>query len=394
MNNNISKYTKCSYCCACMNTCPTDAIKTQVNGLYYSLSVDEQKCIGCGKCVSVCPVNIPHYTQQLISGYAGYVDDDDILYSSSSGGAFYAVAQTVLKKDGAVYGAAFTENSRAVVFQSTDEKQLHCLQKSKYVESDIGYTFRKIEKDLKDNRFVMFCGTPCQAAGLKRFLGLDYENLLVCDFSCGGLPSHVMFDDYLNEIEKNHKSKIDFLDFRPKNYGWQNHSVYIQFQNGRVYTRLAGIDPYFKAFLHGLSKRDYCYSCDFANNHASDLIFADFWLYNSLSDLDNQDRGLSLVLTNSEKGETIMKSLSEKFVMKEIPLSVASYNIKDGHANSQIIDVHNSFLHDVSKIGFIKAVNRYLPPSVVVDWKCWIKQVVMRKKYEGSKKTGDKHFVY
>lgn len=387
MKNNITKYNKCAICGACVNVCPVDAVCVQNNSNFYSVSVDSSKCINCGKCISVCPVNNLVKVQHLHSGYVGYVNDNKVLYTSSSGGIFYAIAQLVLEKRGVVYGAAFSEDSHTVEFKSTDEVPLSYLQKSKYVESNIGIVFRRIQRELDKGRQVLFCGTPCQAAGLKNFLKREYDNLVICDFSCGGLPSHKMYDEYLTSLEKKYKSKVKIVDFRPKNFGWENHSIFIQFMNGKIYTRLATLDPYYKAFFNSLDKREYCYQCDFSDNHSSDLILADCWLFKKISKMNNNHRGLSLVLTNSVKGEKIMEDISKQIIVEKIPLEKASYNIKTGHLSPNIIQRHNQFLKIVETDGFLVAVKKVLPSSILKEWKQWLKQILKRGKYERSKKN-------
>lgn len=385
--NNVSQFQKCANCGACVNICPVNAICVDRENLYYSLYIDESRCVACGRCIAVCPVNSPSKTQNLIAGYIGYMADNAVLLSSSSGGLFHAIAQLVLDSKGIVFSAAFSEDQHSVVFRSTDEIALRALQKSKYVESDIGDSFRRIKMELINGRNVLFCGTPCQAAGLKRFLGKEYDNLIVCDFSCGGLPSHQMYDQYLRHLEKRFSSKVKLVDFRPKNFGWDTYSIYIQFNNGRTYTRLATLDSYYKGFLNSLTKRDYCYECDFSDNHSADIILADFWMYKHLSDMDNHNRGLSLVLTNSEKGERIMKKIKPKLVLQTISLEKGSYNIRNGHLSQKVIDRHRNFVELVKEKGFMYAINSEVPMSLFKDWKQWVKQLIKRGRYEGSKET-------
>lgn len=387
VKNNISQFSKCANCGACFNICPTNAISVDGGEMYYTIRVDDAKCVMCGKCVSVCPVNSPVNTQNLIGAYYGYADDHDILYSSSSGGIFHALAQKILNEGGVVFGAVFSEDSHAVVFRSTDDTELCALQKSKYVESNVGDSFRRVKEALEKGRNVLFCGTPCQSAGLKRYLGKEYEKLLVCDFSCGGLPSHQMYHQYLCELEKRFSSKVASVDFRPKNFGWENHSIYIRFENGKEYTRLATLDPYYKGFLNSFSKRDYCYDCDFADNHSADIILADFWLFKRLSDMDNHDRGLSLILTNSEKGERVMQELAPSLVLQTLPLEKAAYNIKNGHLSQAEKERHAHFVKVVCNEGFISAMNKEMPFTLRKDWKQLAKQLLKKGKYEGSKET-------
>ena len=379
MKNNISQFNRCSACGACLNVCPVDAISENKHGLYYDMIVDDVKCIDCGQCKQVCPVNCPEDRQSLVAGYAGSHNDGGVVCRSSSGGAFHAIAEMILEKGGVVYGAVYSDDMHEVVFGDTDHYPLESLQKSKYVESYVGTSFRKIKEQLQSGRHVLYCGTPCQSAGLMRYLKVDYPNLLVCDFSCGGLPSHIIFEDYLGRLEKQHNSKVKMVDFRPKNFGWENHSIYIEFENGDCYTKLATFDPYYRGFLHSLTKREFCYDCSFSNNHYADIILADFWMYREYSDL-KKGNGLSLILTNSKKGENVMSLLLNNMSLVEIPLEKASYNIKEKKTSSRICAMHYEFLKSYEEDGLEIAINKYdkIKPTTYIRQQ--IKQIVKRRR--------------
>ncbi len=378
--NNISVFDKCANCGACLNVCPVNAISVSESGYYYMPQVDGSLCINCGKCISCCPVNSPKKAQNLIAAYAGYCFDDKVLSLSSSGAAFYAIAQTVLKKGGIVFGAVFSEDNKKVIFGNTDEVPLCKIQKSKYVESNVETSFNKIKDFLTLGRYVLFCGTPCQAAGLQRYLNKSYDNLLICDFSCGGLPSHKIFADYIDYLQRKYKSEATTVDFRPKNYGWSVHSILVKFKNGKAYTNLATLDPYYRGFLKGLTKRDYCYNCDFADNHYSDIILADFWLYKQLSDLNNDDKGISLLITNSLKGEQVIKEIMSEMKLSSLDIEKASYNIKNGHSKSVMIKRHNNFLKALESEDYIKAVNIFDSISLRFKFKQILKKYIKRAK--------------
>lgn len=368
---NISEFDKCANCGACLNVCPVNAISIIEDGYYYMPYVNADLCINCGKCACVCPVNVRKSAQNLIGAYGGFYLDDKVISESSSGGAFYAIAQIILKKGGIVFGAVFSEDSKKIVFGNTDDVALDKIQKSKYVESNVYFTFRTVKEILKTGRYVLFCGTPCQAAGLKRYLDKDYENLLICDFSCGGLPSHKIYKEYIDYLEKKYGSKVLSVDFRPKNFGWNVHSLLVKFQNGKKYTDLATIDPYYRGFLKSLTKRDYCYSCDFADNHYSDIILADFWLHKKLSYLNNNNKGISLIITNSQKGEQFIEEIKPKMELVPLDIKKASYNIKNGHLDKETIGRHNDFLKSLESTDYIKAINKF--DSIKAGYK--IKQI-------------------
>lgn len=379
MAKNISEFKKCANCGACYNACPTGAITVSGSGYYYLPQVDSARCTGCGRCVSVCPVNSPQRVQALQAGYAGYVPNNAVLLQSSSGGAFYALAQNVLKNGGVVFGAAFAQNQESVAFCSTNEQPLQKILKSKYVESSVNFSFQQIKQQLTAGRQVLFCGTPCQAAGLKRYLNRNYENLLVCDFSCGGLVSHKIFKDYLQWLEEKYGAKAATVDFRPKSFGWNAHALKVNFTNGRQYLQLATLDPYYRGFLKSLTKRDYCYECDFADNHYADIILADFWLHKKLSSLENGNKGLSLILTNSKKGQQAVQQLAGCMQLTPLPLEKAAYNIKSGHQSQQAIVRHQSFMAALEKTNYNAAVNQFDPLplhyKIKQQVRKWVKKV-------------------
>ena len=264
MNNNIIDFDKCANCGACYNICPKKAITLNENNLYYELQVDNDKCISCGICKQVCPVNSPIKNQKVINAYGAIHNNEEIVLRSSSGGIFSAIAQYVIDNGGIVYGACYSDDFKNVNICSSETHTLEQICRSKYVESRVNQSFLEVKEKLHDNKLVLYCGAPCQIAGLKRFLKEDYDNLITCDFSCGGLPSHKMYQEYLSYIKKKLRAKsITEVNFRPKIYGWEKYAIKIKASN-KVYKKWAFADVYFSCFLkQRLSIRDYCYECSF-----------------------------------------------------------------------------------------------------------------------------------
>ena len=355
--NNICDFSKCSNCGACYNICPVNAISVNSDTMYYSLCVDEKKCTHCGLCKKACPVNAPEKKQNLTSAYMGYNRNTDIVKNSSSGGIFAAIAQHILENGGKVFAAAFSEDFRAVEIKSTDEISLEKLMRSKYVESLVGVSFQKIKQALTDGCTVLFCGTPCQVAGLKRFLMKEYENLITCDFSCEGMASHRTYEEYLAKTEKNLKAPITDVNFRAKLYGWSRHSIKITAQNGKSYKNFAMADPYFYSFIGcAINLRKYCLECEFPENHYSDIILADFWAYKRLSKVKNDDTGLSLIITNSPVGEAIIQTISADVTFTRLDLEKASYNMKNKAHNDAFYGRYEKFVADCEAKGFLSTM--------------------------------------
>ncbi len=347
MKNNISKFNKCTNCGACYNACPVDAISVDASSFFYKCVVDEKKCINCGKCVVVCPLNTPKQKQKLYSAIAGWSKDDELVKKSSSGGAFSVLANYFLENGGVVYGAVYSDDKKTIIFRGTDEVPLDEIRRSKYVESSVGFIFRKIKKELEDGKLVLFCGAPCQVAGLKRYLIKEYENLTTCDFVCGGMPSHKLYEHYINELEKKYNSKVTHVNFRSAEYGWSVHSMLCFFENKKKYTKYAAIDPYFDAFVHKrMSIREDCYDCQFTNNHHADLILSDFWVWQAHSKLQNDECGISLIVSNSLKGETFLDLFRKDMEYEEIGINYAGPYVTEEKITNIDIKKREKFLND------------------------------------------------
>lgn len=361
--NNILDYTKCSNCGACYNACMNNAINVAKDGLFYKLTVDENKCTGCGICKKVCPVNNLSKKQNIKKAYALIHNNEDVVRRSSSGGAFTAIADWVLSEGGIVYGAVYSDNFREVKISSTENKILDELRRSKYVESQVEYSFRDIKKQLElSDKIILFCAAPCQIAGLKSFLKKEYSNLITCDFSCGGMTSHKIYAEYLSYIEKRLGSKICEVNFRPKIYGWSNHAIKIRSENGKEYKRFAKSDIYFDCFVgknHHKIVRDYCLNCEFANNHYSDIIMADLWKYKTVSNIKNDDKGISLIITNSDLGEKIIKNISKKVALTILDTEKASYNLVPKQYSDNFRENRKQFLQKCKNDGFIQATRNF-----------------------------------
>ena len=327
MSNNISQFTSCANCGACMNICPTDAISMDTSEYFYRYVVNSEKCLDCGACVKVCPLNTPIPHLNLKGAYGGWHRDKKVVKTSSSGGAFTAIANYVLSKGGVVYGAAYTDDCKEVVCKSTEDTTLDNIKRSKYVESTVRFAFREIKAKLEEGRYVLFCGTPCPVAGLMRYLDRHYERLLTVDFACGGLTSHRVYQEYLSHLEKRFHSNVCAVNFRAGLYGWKIHSLKIDFENRKSYKMPAELDPYVYSFMYARCANRYnCFDCKFRDTHYSDFVIADYWRWFEYSNLQNDETGISLILTNSEKAEQVIEYLSEEMYLEKQDLNKASYN--------------------------------------------------------------------
>ncbi len=308
---------RCTGCFACMNVCPTDAIvKIDDSEGFFCPDINMDKCIGCGKCMDACPVLTP---QQLIESmlqevYAAWSLDKEIRYQSTSGGVFSELAREWLMQKGMVCGAQYgTKHHIEHVIIETEEG-LERIRQSKYAQSDIGLCYRRIRDLINQGIKILFCGTPCQCAGLMSFLGGQPDGLFIVNFVCRGANSPGAYNAFLKWLENRYEAEISRVWFKNKTHGWNRFSTRVEFENGQVYSE----DRYHDVFIRGyieqnLYMRECCHNCEFRNlRMTGDITLADFWGVKLEDKSKDIDRGTSLVIVNTEKGRELFDSIKPR----------------------------------------------------------------------------------
>ena len=304
-----SKY-HCTGCGACFDACRVGALSMREDGEGFSYPViNDELCVRCGECENACPSDRARVLHDGTQAFCMFSKDEEVCNNSSSGGAFTLIAREAFKKGGTVYGAGFDEDFKIVHLSVSDEKELGKLRTSKYVQSDVMGRYREIESRLKEGEVVLFSGTPCQIAALKRFLGKPYDGLLAIDLVCHGVPSPGVWRRYLKECHGNHE--IASINFRDKTRGWNGFGMKIAYQDGSEYYNLATDDPFERAFLANLTLRPVCHQCQYKTiSRCSDITLADYWGVELVHPELKEQQGVSLVLVHSKKGEQVIQSLA------------------------------------------------------------------------------------
>ena len=351
----------CVGCTSCQHICPVHAIsmKRDDKGFLYP-SIDLKICTDCGKCICHCPVYMPgEMTDNRISAFYGQHNNPDIVMGSSSGGAFTKLAEQVIHQDGVVYGALFDASDKRVKYSGTKDISLDALRKSKYVASELDSVFSDIKTNLSKGIKVLFCGLPCHSAGLRKYLGYDDDNLIICDFICGGVASPKCFQDYCMILESKYGSQISNVDFRAKVKGWKEHSIKVAFQNGKTYSSSAMHDRFFRGYFEKPYQRDCCYHCKYRLHHVSDIIIADYW--GAIAQrIEHNNLGLSMVISNSEKGDRYIKEVFDKGSgFEEMPVQMSDYAFKQETERYEKAKQVSAFFWDLyRKKGYVSASNR------------------------------------
>ena len=368
----------CTGCGACNNICNHNAIrmeKDEEGFLFPTINTDQ--CVECHLCEQSCPVLHPdtNANNEMPKAFAVWSQRDRIY--SSSGGAFSAFARMTLAEKGVVFGASFDEHLHCRHIEIQDEKELSALRGSKYVQSATGDCYKRIKDALRTGRQAYFVGTPCQVAGLRKYLHRDYDNLLTSDLICHGVPSNDLFVRQIRQLERKHGYKIkDFL-FRSKQRFGQGCDLQVVTADGKSRFYNAELMPYFYGFWNNITLRPSCYVCRFANTQrASDITLGDYWLAKKEFPGVKMSKGLSLALVNTGKGQKVWNEIKSDIEWRESTLQQAERGQGQLKAPVGRPKANTDYLASYSQLDFTQCCRRYLTPSLKYTLKCHIKNAV------------------
>lgn len=364
----ITDKAKCCGCTACYNICPKKAIKMveDEEGFLYP-KVDTETCIKCGVCDKVCPITQnknKDCKDMPLKAYVVRNKDEEILTNSASGGFFSAIAKYVLRKGGCVFGAIYNEKMEVVHYGTEREDELVKFQSSKYVQSALKDTFIEVGEKLFAGKLVCFSGTPCQVAGLKNWLSKDYDNLITVDLICHGVPSPLLWREYLKYQKKKFGSEIVDSNFRNKDYGYHNGTLKLNFKNKKIHHGSSRNDIMMKCFFGEISSRPSCYQCAFKQaRHISDFTIFDCWHADKLVEtIENDDKGYTNLFINSAEGLEILSQLKSYLDVYETDAELAiQYDGPMVRKSAVAHPMRDRFLKEISLNGLENAVKKYIP---------------------------------
>ena len=313
----------CCGCSACASVCPRRCISMQSDseGFLYPV-IDRNICVDCGLCEDVCPFLNIQSERKPVKVYAAKCKDNELRLKSSSGGMFSLLAVSVIEEGGVVFGVRFDDNWQPIFDYTENITDLEAFRGSKYVQAIVGNAYIDAKAFLKQGRKVMFSGTACQIAGLKKFLKTEYENLLTVDVVCHGVPSALVWRQYLQEIKMSERREdrgkntvlsspkdipvITGISFRDKKLGWKKFSFVVRGksaeggQNSVLLSDMHQENRFMQAFISNLILRPSCYDCKVkAGRSGSDITIADYWGIKNYHPEMDDDKGTSLVMVNT-----------------------------------------------------------------------------------------------
>ena len=354
----------CSGCGACLNSCAAGALTMQPDGRgFYYPSVQETLCVSCGRCTAVCPkLNPPETGTDEPACYALWAEDE-IRDASSSGGAFTLLAEEILGRGGVVCGVVMNGEHRAVHTLVRDADGLRAMRKSKYMQSDTGFIYRDMLRELKAGKPVLFTGCPCQVAAARSYCRDYAEKLYLADIFCTGVASAQEWEEYLKSVAA--PEEIAGADFRDNRYGWHCDALTLHMKDGRERHIPASEYLYGRALFSHLTTRDGCEDCEFSGlRRQGDLSIGDFWGISKYDRALNDGKGTSVVLCNTDKGRELLEAVKDRAkLLREVPLS-ATIGRNRLTAKAGIHPAHERFKALYPMLPFTKAAedaleNRY-----------------------------------
>lgn len=324
MLDEILQEIECTGCSACSQKCPQSCIEMLPDSEGFLVPVvDLSECIQCGVCVETCPEKV--YVEKRASkrAYLAVGKDNKLTYFSASGGAFITIAKYVVDMlGGIVFGCAFDNNMHARHIGVQSLEGLKQLQGSKYVQSEIGDSYTLCEKYLREGKYVLFSGTPCQIAGLLSYLGKEHERLITMDIVCHGVPSPALFKRYIKELSSGRKGQVRSYRFRTRQIKRKSaHISTISYKIGKQKIPNQ-YDAYYRLFLSGSVFRNSCFQCRYAElKRVADFTIGDCDSATEYSKIYETESASTLLLNTDKAFKLWNKGVESLFITHKLDLT-------------------------------------------------------------------------
>lgn len=317
----------CCGCTACQTLCPAQAIdmRPDAEGFLYP-HIDAALCAHCGQCRQACAFQRERHSGNASfpqTAYAARHTDRETLEKSSSGGVFSALAAQIFAQDGVLYGVCFSENHLHVIHARAESGEaMRRMRGSKYVQSDLRGCYAAICDDLAQNIPVLFTGTPCQVDGLRAVVaarGLRDAPLCCCDFICHGVSSPVLWQQYVCWLEQKFGDTLTDFSFRSKARGWREARLRVTIGEKDKSEPCNASASYLTLYTSAVATRPCCYACPYASyDRVADITLGDFWNIGHIIPQMNDDRGVSSVLINTQRGQALFAKAAAQLDVRAV----------------------------------------------------------------------------
>lgn len=391
---------QCTGCEMCGDLCPQAAIsfKQEDTGFWYPV-INKNKCNGCGLCREKCPVlnSSKAKLNSVLNVYAAWSKNLEVRKESTSGGVFWEIAKWFIENENIVVATRWEIDFRSARFAiANNVEELKLLRGSKYIQSDAAGIYKKVKEFVKKGKKILFCGTPCQIAAMRMYLGEYDKNIYYLDFICRNVNSPKALNEYITDMEKIHNSKVSFLRQKSKKIGWESLATNIVFENGTEVILDKESDLWIKGFIQqDLFTRESCFECQYRSipRKNSDITIGDFWGCLDVSPYELY-RGISVVIVNTEEGRSIINSIRDNLMLIEKEINeVINGNpalLQDPKRNSN----RDAFFENVTSNGFIKTIEEILPEIKEVKYTPIEELAKDKIKYKSNGEIDDKLYLY
>ena len=276
--------------------------------------------------------------------YAAYYDHS-VRLESSSGGVFSLLAT----KFDVIYGVKMDADNRYAVF-TRKTGDISELRGSKYIQAKVGDTFQQVKKDLIEDRKVLFAGTSCHVNGLLCFLQKHYDNLFTIDVVCHGVPSPKYWHKYVEG------KTVKQINFRAKDGGWDNYTYGMRINDTYI---SHDQNKYMILYIRDYMLRPSCYECINKKSKRSDITLGDFWVIDKIDSSMTDNKGTSLVITRTEKGQNLFDIIKDKLVWKEFSYEEGVRQNPSEYKSSIRPINREDFFSDMDRMTFSELFNKY-----------------------------------